>query len=53
MIRAYYGTNLPAILITDDTAPERLKEVTLADVEVLHKPVEPVTLREMMTGVSI
>ncbi len=47
-IRAHYGRNLPAILITGDTGAERLKQATLADVEVLHKPVETETLRKMI-----
>ncbi len=51
-IRDHVGKNLPAILITGDTAPERLQQAALADVEVLHKPVEPDGLRKLMSSIS-
>ena len=37
---------LPALLISGDTAPDRLREARDAGVELLHKPVNAVTLRE-------
>ena len=40
-IRQHHEIFIPAILVTGDTAPERIKNVDDADVVVLHKPVEP------------
>ena len=33
-------SDLPAVLITGDTAPERLQEASNAGVRMLHKPVD-------------
>lgn len=44
-IRDEFNTDIPAILITGDTAPERLQQATKASIELLHKPVEPTRLR--------
>lgn len=43
-IRAGLGENLPALLITGDTHPDRVAEATREDLEVLHKPVRPKVL---------
>lgn len=40
-IRESLELNLPAVIITGDTSPERLKQVTRAGIEVMHKPVDP------------
>jgi len=47
-IRALRETwpELPALLISGDTAPDRLREARDAGVELLHKPVNAMTLRE-------
>jgi CheY-like chemotaxis protein/anti-sigma regulatory factor (Ser/Thr protein kinase) len=37
---------LPALLISGDTAPERLREAHDAGIPLLHKPVQPATLRD-------
>ena len=39
---------LPAIIVTGDTAPERLAELDGTGIEVLHKPVVPARLVESM-----
>jgi CheY-like chemotaxis protein len=36
---------LPALLITGDTAPERLQEAAASGLKVLHKPLDPALLR--------
>ncbi|HEX5354756.1 MAG TPA: ATP-binding protein [Aquabacterium sp.] len=41
--------NLPAIIITGDTAPDRLKQAQAAGLPVLHKPVAPEAL---MTAIA-
>lgn len=38
-LRAELGADLPALLVTGDTAPERLRESAAANVPLLHKPV--------------
>jgi len=43
-IREEYNADINAILITGDTAPDRLKLGHLADVSVMHKPVETADL---------
>ena len=40
-VRALLGNNLPALLITGDTAPERLREAQASGIPLLHKPVSP------------
>lgn len=40
-LRAELGAHLPALLITGDTAPERLREARASGVPLLHKPVSP------------
>lgn len=40
-LRALLGNSLPALLITGDTAPKRLREAKASGVPLLHKPVSP------------
>jgi len=40
-LRAAMGRDLPALLITGDTAPERLREAVGSGLPLLHKPVSP------------
>lgn len=40
-LRSLLGTDVPALMITGDTAPERLREALASDVPLLHKPVVP------------
>ena len=40
------GRQLPAVIVTGDTAPERLREARQAGYPLLHKPVDP---RQLMT----
>jgi signal transduction histidine kinase len=40
-LRAEFGADLPALLITGDTAPQRLREARASGVPLLHKPVSP------------
>lgn len=39
-VRAILGTSVPAIIITGDTSPERLRELQASGHPVLHKPIE-------------
>lgn len=49
-LRAEFGPQLPALLITGDTAPERQREVLTSGVPMLHKPVAPDQLYRALTG---
>jgi CheY-like chemotaxis protein len=44
-IRALFATSVPALLISGDTAPERLQELRASGLRMLHKPVLPAELR--------
>jgi two-component system, sensor histidine kinase len=47
-IRRALGRTLPAILVTGDTAPDRMAEAHASGLELLHKPVAPARLRHLM-----
>jgi signal transduction histidine kinase/CheY-like chemotaxis protein len=47
-LRACLGRPVPAIIVTGDTAPARLKEAAAAGFLLLHKPVKPAKLRLAM-----
>jgi signal transduction histidine kinase/ActR/RegA family two-component response regulator len=50
-LRAEFGAPLPALLITGDTAPQRLREARASGVPLLHKPVSPNELYRGLTCV--
>ncbi|HWM49535.1 MAG TPA: PAS domain-containing hybrid sensor histidine kinase/response regulator [Xanthobacteraceae bacterium] len=47
-LRARFG-DLPAILITADRSPEVRREAETFDMQVLHKPVKPASLRALLS----
>ncbi len=47
-IRDHYAAPIPSIIITGDTAPERLREAEASGLSILHKPVQPPALREIL-----
>jgi signal transduction histidine kinase/integral membrane sensor domain MASE1 len=47
-IDAAFGGSIPAILISGDTAPERLRDARDKGYTLLHKPVDPMRLRAVM-----
>jgi CheY-like chemotaxis protein len=47
-LRERVGAELPAALITGDTASERLREARQSGVPLLHKPVQPARLRALL-----
>ena len=49
-LRALLGNDLPAVLITGDTAPERLRDATVSGVPLLHKPVTPQQLYQALVA---
>ncbi len=48
-LREKFGHDIPAILITGDTAPESLQRIAQAGLPVLHKPLRPAKLRALLT----
>lgn len=47
-LRGRIGREVPALLVTGDTAPERLREAQESGLPLLHKPVAPDKLREAL-----
>jgi two-component system, sensor histidine kinase len=47
-LRKAYGA-IPAFCMTGDTAPDRLREARNSGIPLLHKPVQPMTLRAMVS----
>jgi signal transduction histidine kinase/FixJ family two-component response regulator len=47
-IDAAFGASIPTILISGDTAPERLRDARDKGYILLHKPVDPMRLRAVM-----
>ncbi len=47
-INAAFGSSIPAVLISGDTAPEPAREVRDRGYILLHKPVDPMRLRAVM-----
>jgi signal transduction histidine kinase/ActR/RegA family two-component response regulator len=52
-LRAQVGQQLPALLITGDTAAERLREAQATGVPLLHKPVSPSQLYQYLYQVDL
>ena len=51
-IRDEYNHDIPAALITGDTAPERIKQAMSASAILMHKPVEPEKLRTLLAELT-
>ena len=47
-VRQALQHDVPAIIVTGDTAPDRLREATQSGISLLHKPVRPQELRELI-----
>jgi len=47
-LQARFGADMPAILITGDTAPDRIREAKASGYHLLHKPVPPNRLKVLM-----
>jgi CheY-like chemotaxis protein len=48
-LRAAFGTAIPAFLISGDTNPELLNAVRASGYQMLHKPVDPMKLRALLS----
>ncbi len=47
-LRSRFGQDIPGVIITGDTMPARLKQVRDSGLAVLHKPLHPEKLRELL-----
>ena len=52
-LRAHFQQRLPAIIITGDTAPDRLREARNTDALLLHKPVAASQLRRALAMAGV
>lgn len=52
-LQARYGSDIPAIVITGDTAPERLREAQASGYRLLHKPLAPAKLRSLLNHIAL
>jgi len=50
-LRREFGRSIPALIITGDTAPERLREAQASGDMLMHKPVPPGRLRALLRSV--
>jgi len=46
-----FESDIPAILVTGDTVPGSVRHIKSSGHHLLHKPVEPATLRSLLTYV--
>jgi signal transduction histidine kinase len=49
-LRSEFNNDIPAILITGDTAPDRIREATASDCFLMHKPVSNSRLRAAISN---
>ena len=47
-LRSTFGEHVPALLVTGDTAAERLRDATASGLDVLHKPVNAEQLKQAL-----
>jgi CheY-like chemotaxis protein len=47
-VRALFDSEIPAIIVTGDTDPQRLREARASGYQLLHKPVSAARLRSLM-----
>ncbi|MDO9221254.1 MAG: ATP-binding protein, partial [Thiobacillus sp.] len=48
-LRQQFGYDIPAILVTGDTAPDTILRISQAGFPLLHKPLRPAKLRALLT----
>jgi signal transduction histidine kinase len=49
-LRAEFNAEIPALIVSGDTAPERLREVADSGHTLIHKPAQPAALRTFLLG---
>ncbi len=48
-LRLTFGADIPAALISGDTAPESIQAITASGLALLHKPLQPAKLRALLS----
>ncbi len=51
-LRTEFCEDIPALLVTGDTAPDRIVEIKSSGIPVLHKPLQPETLRQALLEIG-
>ncbi len=49
-LQAHFGADIPALLVTGDTAPSRLREASASGIPLLHKPVAALALHQALVA---
>jgi CheY-like chemotaxis protein len=52
-LRTEFNSDIPAILITGDTAPDRIREAVISDCLLMHKPVSDSRLRAAIGNLTV
>ncbi len=52
-LRTRFGHDIPSVIITGDTIPARLQQVRDSGLEVLHKPLRPDALRQLLSRLQV
>jgi CheY-like chemotaxis protein len=50
---ARLGGTVPAVIITGDTSPERIREASASGFRLLHKPLDPQTLHALLRATPL
>jgi CheY-like chemotaxis protein len=51
-LQSIWGTDIPSLIVTGDTAPERLREAQASGIAFMHKPVNAAKLRAFLRSVG-
>jgi len=49
-LREEFNADIPALIITGDTGPDRLREAQASGLHILHKPLNPAKLRALIAS---
>ncbi len=49
-LRSEFNADIPALLVSGDTAPDRLRDAEASGLPILHKPVNPARLRTLIAN---
>jgi CheY-like chemotaxis protein len=52
-LREEFNSEIPALLVTGDTGPERLREAQASGLHILHKPLNPARLRALIASLRL
>ncbi len=52
-LREEFNAEIPALIVTGDTGPDRLREARASGLHILHKPVNPARLRALIASLRL